>query len=373
MADIKTHLRELSVGVFTSLIIKKEKFDINDFYSSTYFLNKAKSIFKNDISSASNILSIPKFCDENKEITNHGLKLAKKICSSKEFNISPSDEIVWVGNDTQKGNPIDLKIGKYNFSLKEESFILKNMGLYSLLNNLTGSNYKRGLHVFDTFAKKEYDEWFEYTWDALVDYINSNGVWILNKTNQISKIYKNKQTIILDYNNEISSVPENINTNSDYMKYTTSIIREKVLPKWINNVLKNDLEYLKLKKICSETAGRKLSNKLFSEYKEDNIYEFFQIWPFDYYYAKTTPSETTILHVPNRASFKKIIKFESCTYNVPESQLNIISTFKNIKSNKTLSFRNECRFSHGQFNGTPEAKMYVVSNTTLTELYNKIE
>lgn len=61
-----------------------------------------------------------------------------------------------------------------------------------------------------------------------------------------------------------------------------------------------------------------------------------------------------------------------CRYEVPGSQLNIITTFKNKSTGKILEFRNECRFSHGQFNGTPEAKMYVAKNTSLTNLYETL-
>ena len=77
--------------------------------------------------------------------------------------------------------------------------------------------------------------------------------------------------------------------------------------------------------------------------------------------------------MPAQADFDDVIEFKGCTYDVPSSQLNIISTFENINTGKTLQFRNECRFSHGQFNGTPEAKMYVVRNTPLTEIYEPIE
>lgn len=118
---------------------------------------------------------------------------------------------------------------------------------------------------------------------------------------------------------------------------------------------------------------KRVSEKINSEFQPNYVYDFFQIYPKDYYYAKTTAFETTILHVPSRSNFNSIIEFQGCRYDVPSSQLNIITTFKNKKTNKVLEFRNECRFSHGQFNGTPEAKLYVVRNTPLTELYEPIE
>lgn len=373
MADIKTHLREIGVATTVGLLIKKIPFTIDDLYSSSKFYSLSKMVIDNDISSASNILEFEKFTGEYKTIIDNSYKLGKKIFDSQEFNFTKDDTILWLGNDTQKGDPIDLKIGNYSFSLKEESFILKNMGLYSLLNNLTGSNFQRGLHVFSTFALNEYNSWFKYTWDYLVNYINQNTTWVLNRPGKVSRITKNGNAIIFDYNGEQSIIPTSISTNAQFMNCTSSTTREKVFSKWIDGVLKKDPTYLKLKKDCSETAGNQLASKIRNEYKPDNVFTFFQIWPFDYYYAKSTSTETTILHVPSQTNFKNIIMFVDCEYDVPSSQLNIITTFKNTNTNKILQFRNECRFSHGQFNGTPEAKMYIVKNTPLTELYDPIK
>lgn len=77
--------------------------------------------------------------------------------------------------------------------------------------------------------------------------------------------------------------------------------------------------------------------------------------------------------VPNSPRFSCFYRFLGSQYEVPESQLNIISTFQNIHTGKILQFRNECRFSHGQFNGTPEAKMYATRTTNLTDLYEPLE
>lgn len=249
------------------------------------------------------------------------------------------------------------------------------MGLYTLLNNLTGSHYAKGLHIFTIFASKEYDAWFNYTWLYLKKYLEQKTVWNLHKNDNSSSIQysDDKNTIILSYNDIVSIVPASISTNAEYMKYTTSKTREKVFSKWINEVATHDSEYTKLKKLCSETAGKKVSDKINNEFSPDNVYEFFQIYLREYYYAKTTQSETTILKVPSRDEFRSVIEFQGCRYEVPASQLNIISTFQNKKTKKILEFRNECRFSHGQFNGTPEAKMYVVRDTPLTDLYEPLE
>ena len=247
------------------------------------------------------------------------------------------------------------------------------MGLYALLNNLTGSNYARGLHVFSTFALKEYDDWFAYTWNSFIHYLHKHKKWSLTSGSNVSEAFLSGKSVVLKYNRIISTVPQDISTNREFMTNTVAGTREKVFSKWINHEISDDAEYLRIKHKCSVTAGKKVCDKINSEFSAENVFEFFQIYPFEYYYAKTTPIETTILRVPAQADFDDVIEFKGCTYDVPSSQLNIISTFKNINTGKTLQFRNECRFSHGQFNGTPEAKMYVVRDTPLTEIYEPIE
>ncbi len=373
MADIKTHLRELSVATTVGILASGKDLKPSDMYNSENFFELASSVISNNIASAKNLLAYPYFRGELKTIVDNGYKLGIKILNSKEFIISSSPLIEWLGNNTQKGDPIDIIIDDYAFSLKEESFILSNMGLYTLLNNLTGSNYPRGLHIFSSFALREYDDWFSYTWECFLDYLNKHTKWAITKGTYTSEAYISGNSVILKCNNIISTIPQCINTNREFMKYTVGRTREKVFSKWINQEISNDPEYVELKHNCSLTAGRAVCEKINLEFTSEHIFDFFQIYPFEYYYAKTTSAETTILKVPAQADFEDIIRFKGCICDVPASQLNIISTFENINTRKTLQFRNECRFSHGQFNGTPEAKMYVVRDTPLTELYEPIE
>lgn len=372
MADIKTHLRELSVAITVGLLNERVEFTPSDLLTGSRFIAYAKKIINNDISGAENLTDYNVFTGELKIIVENGYKLGKSIYENSYFKIPPDATITWIGNDTQKGDPIDITIGNYGFSLKEESFILKNMGLYQLLNDLTGSNYVRGFHVFNVFAQKEYDEWFAYTWKSFYEYLITNTTWELHKNKDVSKAFISGSNIILKFNGKSSYVPINTKTNAQFMVHTTSKTREKVFSKWIKNEFANESKYISLKKLCSETAGKKVSEKINTEFKPDNVYDFFQIHDKEYYYAKTTLQETTVLKVPSKADFKEVIKFIGCRYEVPESQLNIISAFENQETGTSLEFRNECRFSHGQFNGTPEAKMYISHNTSLTDLYTPI-
>lgn len=372
MADIKTHLRELSVATTIGLYQAEIEFQPSDLYSSKRFLAYARQVISNDISSADNLADYTVFSGDLQLIIENGYKLGRKIYNNPYFKIAKNDPIKWLGNDTQKGDPIDVSVGDYGFSLKEESFILKNMGLYQLLNNLTGSTYARGLHIFNTFAPSEYDEWFCYTWKSFIEYLMKHQQWKLEKGKDVSKALIGGNNVVLYFNGEPSNIPINITTNEQFMHYTSSKTREKVFSKWIKTVFSDDPKYISLKKYCSEAAGKRVSDKINAEFKPDNVYDFFQIYLNEYYYAKTTSSETTILKVPGKDDFSSVIEFQGCRYEVPASQLNIITTFQNKQTKKILEFRNECRFSHGQFNGTPEAKMYVVRDTPLTDLYEPL-
>lgn len=57
---------------------------------------------------------------------------------------------------------------------------------------------------------------------------------------------------------------------------------------------------------------------------------------------------------------------------MPKSQLNIYTTIENIETKSKLVVRNELRYSHGQFNGTPEAKMYI-DNGSLLIAYDEVK
>lgn len=373
MADVKTHLRELSVAVTIGLLNLDIEFTVADLCSSSKrFWNYAERVISNDISKAQNIMDYMAFDGDLQAIIENGYKLGRKIYENTYFKFIKGTPVKWLGNDTQKRDPIDVEIGGYGFSLKEESFILQNMGLYQLLNNFTGSSYIRGLHVFKEFSSREYEQWFYYTWGAFIDFVKKNKGWSLIKDKDSISADIIGNNIIMKCNSFVSIVPIDITNSNQFMDYTTSKTREKVFSKWIYMFFSADVHYIELKKICSEIAGKKVTNKINSDFKEDNIYDFFRIYLKDYYYAKTTSKETIILRVPGKRDFKENIEFKGARYEVPSSQLNIISTFQNKKTGKKLEFRNECRFSHGQFNGTPEAKMYVTRNTSLTDLYTPL-
>lgn len=305
--------------------------------------------------------------------------MGKKIYESKAFDIDKDSEIIWEGYDTHKEDPVDIVIGKYNFSLKEESFILENMGLYKLLNCFTGSKYKRR-HIFKDYALNEYRNWFSTTWEEMIRLIeNQNGKWFFNSVEkkQKSVITIKKDNIVFEYYKDgkldkRSDVPRNC-TLEIFEKKTTSKTREKVFSKFINDKLSNNSEYNKAKKKCAEVASTNLANELMKNLNYNaGLPRFLRIHNFCYYYAKTTSIETVIYKVPALSDFENDIVIDSIVSSVPDKQANILTTIKNIKTGKQLVLRNECRFSHGQFNGTPEAKMYYESGGSLLTIYESL-
>ena len=86
----------------------------------------------------------------------------------------------------------------------------------------------------------------------------------------------------------------------------------------------------------------------------------------------TKSTGVEIFKVPSIISFGNDIIIESIESSVPNNQANILTTIKNKKTGQTLVLRNECRFSHGQFNGTPEAKMYYENGGSLEVIYERI-
>jgi hypothetical protein len=100
-----------------------------------------------------------------------------------------------------------------------------------------------------------------------------------------------------------------------------------------------------------------------------------QILDRQYYYAKTNDSKQEIYKVPSEKEFNSIIKISKIDYEVPKSQLNIITTIENTETGDILQLRNELRYSHGQFNGIPEAKLYIhnsLNQESLSKIYKPI-
>ena len=376
MADVKTHLRELGVLVGVSNSINNLGKDPNTITVSEFcaiadsLVPTSKHVYYNNIRTIS-------FGVVERSIIVNAFNLANYIIL--KLNISTLTSSNWYGYDSGKVDPVDIEINNMKFSLKEDSFILENMGLYKLVNCYTGTTYKKR-HIFKDYAPVDYDNWFTVTWNLLIKYLSENSnVW--NYINP--KNYNKTATIILSatdvkmiYNNGVSqssAVLPITCTLIDYEKSTDSDIREGVFAKFIKTNLEHDALYNSAKKTCAVNASNALANELLTKFKySPNLARFLRIHTNQYYYAKTTAAGVELYDVPGFAQFTKTIEVVSIVGSVPDKQANILTTIKNLTTGKELVLRNECRFSHGQFNGTPEAKLYYDNGCTLEVIYNKL-
>lgn len=127
------------------------------------------------------------------------------------------------------------------------------------------------------------------------------------------------------------------------------------------------------KKECAIAASKALAKELNNNLNyRDGLPRFLRIHNFEYYYAKTTPYGIKVLRVPSIRDFGDSIRIESIEASVPNTQANILTTIVNINTGMHLVLRNECRFSHEQFNGTPAAKMYYEHGGSLLTIYDPI-
>lgn len=107
---------------------------------------------------------------------------------------------------------------------------------------------------------------------------------------------------------------------------------------------------------------------------EGKFLEILQIYDRNYYYAKNDGRRIALFKVPNKSETS--LKIKNMSFHVPKSQLNILFTFeisikmRNGSKTEEIDMHVECRYSHGQFKGIPEAKLYCKDN--LSKLYELI-
>lgn len=371
MADIKTTLRELSViyGLLKHFNGGTDE-NFSDFLEVT-------EVVLGESFAYSLIVKDPKELVAHRSIVENGLKVSEAIIEA--FDIRKTPVTRWVGEETQSGTPVDIFVNNIPISLKEDSFILENMGLYRMMNILTGSEYSRGeLHIFKKFAPKEYKNWFDVTWSLLITQLEKKPkIRIPNKKKHyLSEITLSNKVVTLSYRNKDKSIEVELPTDIDivgFEKITNSIIREKVFSKWINNFASVDKYYLTAKKLCAVTAGNKLEEAIGE--KGNNLINFsrlFRLLDEKYYLIKVSRNKVKIFEVPSKKDFEQDFELVNFEASVPKSQLNFHIKIVNKKTGKDIDFRNEIRFSHGQFNGTPEAKLYAQRHSLLSVIYKKI-
>jgi len=377
MADIKTILRELSVilGYILSkykLIFAEELIDVKT------YLDFIRRYCKNVNECNSEIQKIEELDDLviHKDIIANGLKLGKLLYEKLKLD----GDIYWLGSKVKSKYPFDIQIGETGISLKEDSYIIKNPSFADYLNALVQPMQPfKNVHVFRKFAQTEFKNWYEYTYKKLFKEFSNHeyNQTIFNYDKRGTFIRKGNSGLI--FGDNINEVEIGINENLDEISFNSRLggsIFEHTVSKWIkDNLEKKDTIYEKLKKVCSLNAGERLREfvNINLNLNASKILELFQIYDEPYYYGKSFGS-SHLYQVPgNRECNVKLIDIE---IKVPQSQLNVYFTFEISNSNgsNAIIFRVECRYSHGQFKGIPEAKLYYTDNINhLQNLYMVIK
>lgn len=377
MADIKTILRELSV--ILGYILAKYKLTFSeDNIDIKKYLEFIRIYCKNINEYNSEVQKIEALNDLviHKDIIGNGLRLGKLLYDKLKLD----GDIIWTGAKVKSKYPFDIKIGETGISLKEDSFILKNPSFADYLNSMVQPNKPfKNVHVFRYFAPKEFNEWFDYTYYKLIE--DSKKYEVNEKIFE----YKKCNTYILKGSTGLVFGNEATKIEIKYKEYLTEealnkrlggYILEHTLAKWIKKKLeKKDDKYELLKKACSLKAGNNLKEFINSNLNIDSrkILELFQIYEKPYYYGKSFGG-TFLYLVPSYSECQ--IKLVEVKIEVPKSQLNVYFNFevKNLNGKHNINFRVECRYSHGQFKGIPEAKLYYTDHVNhLNNLYKSIQ
>lgn len=376
MADILTHLRELSFG-YGILKDNRDNFKDNPMEFLEYCQNNIQSC--NHLAVKNISKSKFSFNAEELNTIQNGLNLANYVLS-KNILHNKAPIVKWIGGETQSGSASDITVDGIPFSLKEDSFILHNMGLYQLINIIIDKvEFSRGLHIFEKFSLNELEKWYESTRDEMIKKLKIQPFQTQDSSRRNIKLsYSDSadKLYLFFFDNEEYIHNFSTSTYNDFKKATSSRYREKVFSKFLNHELSTNTDYLKTKKECSEKAGENLvaflNQKVQANPSMKSLFNLFRIEKNSYYYAKTTNKGIQLYKIPSQSEFSSKVKITNIKSNVPTSQLNIYTTIENIETKSKLVVRNELRYSHGQFNGTPEAKMYI-DNGSLLIAYDEVK
>ena len=377
MADIRTILRELSVILGFILAKYKLKF-AEDFIDIKTYLNFIKKYCKNIDECNSEIQKIEELPDMviHKDIIQNGLNLGKLIY--EKLNLE--GDIIWLGAKVKSEYPFDIMIGDIGISLKEDSYILKNPSFSDYLNALVQPKVRfKHVHVFREFALGEFTKWFDYTFIKMKKISENFKIndYLYKYSKRGTYIKKGKECLIFGKNDKEITIGFSKTMDETILNSTLGgFIFEHTVSKWIKeNLEKNDKEYERLKKDCSVRAGENLKQFIIKNLNLNTkeILELLQIYDDPYYYGKSYGAPHLYEVPSNNECNVKLIDIE---VKVPKSQLNVYLTFdiSNANGANNTKFRVECRYSHGQFKGIPEAKLYYTDNINhLNNIYKIIK
>lgn len=375
MADLKTILRELSVILGYILAKYKLTFTEDTLDIKTY-LDFIRKHCKNVNDCNTEIQKIEELDDLviHKGIIKNGLQLGQLFFTK----LNLEGDIYWLGAKVKSKYPFDIKIGETGISLKENSFILKNPSFANYLNALIQPEQPfKNVHVFRKFAPLEFSKWYNHIYKSLFEEYNTHITddIIFEYTDRGTFIKKSKSGLLFGGPKKVIEIKIGDNLDEiSFKKKLGGFIFEHTVSKWIKMKLEKKSEYEILKKECSLKAGENLKEFVNKNLNLDKnkILELLQIYDETYYYGKSF-GKTHLYQVPSKEECK--ITLVNTEIKVPESQLNVHFTFEISNANgiNKIVFEVQCRYSHGQLNGIPEAKLYYTDTINhLQDLYKVI-
>lgn len=375
MADAVTVLRELSFGYG---ILKQE---IEDFKETPVkFLDFCQENIKNcqDLTTKSFARRKLSFSEEEKEIIQEGLSLAKHVLS-KDLIESAKPNVEWIESKIKSGSAINVIVDEIPFTLKKENFIIDDMDLYTLINIIVDEViYKRDFHIFEDYASEELDTWFKVVRDLIIEKGKQGSFQIKDNRGRIIKLSYSESVdkLFLFFANNDEIIEEF--TACDYKRFdasTSSKYRENVLARFLNKELCAHPDYLKYKKLCLEKAGENLVSFLKEKVQTNKsinaLYTLFKIEEKPYYFAQMSEDGAELYKIPSQEEFTKNVKITEITSLVPKAHLKIYTSIENTKTTDKLVITNKIKYPHGAFNGVPESKMSIETGSLLIA-YDKI-
>lgn len=293
-----------------------------------------------------------------------GYAMAFSIADKLNYEIS---DVRWNGFSVTDDSPADVYVSGIGISIKNNSNIIGNLGLSHLTKIISDNPLPRGTDIFEHFAKREYLHWFCCAIESLPHYWHSDN-------EDCSVCYDDRHltiihdTDIVKFNvDDIDSVP------SCYDKMRKAGIKpSKSLSKAIASMMPT-AEYIDAKSTCANKTGKAFVEYLSSNIKENGLPRLIGCRESEYWYCKGTSLRDIIINkVPSISDMQGKLRLTNIGYSVPKSQLNVLFSITNIETNRKIDMRAEARFSHGQFCGIPETKMYYANTTTPDMLYSAI-
>lgn len=253
------------------------------------------------------------------------------------------EPVRWCGDDTTLA-PADILIGEDRWSLKENSKIIKNSSIATIMSVLTPHSYGRGQNPFTLNGSEQY-------------MITLRGTTkLFNESHPEDKIL----------------VPS---TESDWAGLPRT--ERKRLANWINeekrNRTKNWVAIRELKMQLNKSTGEYILSEIQKAKADGYPVKAGELLggDTDYYYGALVNTKNGPKYirtfVPKASTLNKLIKLDDVTIGTndkEQEQLNLMLHLSNQRG-ETLSIQSEIRYSHGQFVTNPEVKSKIFDGDLL--------